>query len=257
MNWFKVEIAQVNGPPFTEAEDDELGTWLRLYAYCAEQENGGRIAGAKRMSARAMMRALGVDAETLQQSPETLWRWDGDDLLIEGYNHAQEEKCRSLRERAATGGKAKGKAYAKASAKAGGSTDKRRGDKSRVEENPSPPSEDRGAEPKKSPKTSKEGLEFADWFRSTLPAKTQLKRNWRDDFAKTFDDLVRLDERTPEEIRRVSSWAREDEFWSGNFMSPTKLRKRNGDGIRYFDVFAAKMKQESSQQPKKDWTEML
>lgn len=88
---------------------------------------------------------------------------------------------------------------------------------------------------------SSDGLIFADWFKSTLPASINLPSNWRTSFAKDFDELVRLDKRDPDEIRRVSEWARSDSFWKSNFMSPAKLRKRNKDGIQTFDVLVAKM----------------
>jgi hypothetical protein len=48
---------------------------------------------------------------------------------------------------------------------------------------------------------SSDGLIFADWFKSTLPATTNLGPNWRNSFAETFDELVRLDKRDPEETR--------------------------------------------------------
>ena len=94
---------------------------------------------------------------------------------------------------------------------------------------------------------SPEGIEFAIWFKSTLPKKINLTSNWQQSFAESHDELVRLDKRSPEEIRTVSQWARSDGFWQTNFMSPAKLRKRNGDGITYFDVFAEKMKQPTGQ----------
>jgi hypothetical protein len=95
---------------------------------------------------------------------------------------------------------------------------------------------------KTSPEVSPEGIQFAHWFKSTLPASVNLKSDWQESFAKAHDDLVRLDHRSPEEIRQVCQWARSDPFWQTNFMSPAKLRKRNGDGITYFDLFAEKMK---------------
>lgn len=89
---------------------------------------------------------------------------------------------------------------------------------------------------------SPEGLAFADWFRSTLDPGAKPASKWREQWAKAFDDMIRLDNRTPEEIRRVSQWARSDSFWSGNFLSPLKLRKTNRDKVQYFDVFAAAMR---------------
>lgn len=100
----------------------------------------------------------------------------------------------------------------------------------------------------RSPKrdNSPEGIQFADWFKSTLPETINLKANWRESFAKAYDDLVRLDNRSPDEIRKVCQWARADSFWKTNFMSPLKLRDRNKGGIQYFDVFAERMKQPSA-----------
>lgn len=90
---------------------------------------------------------------------------------------------------------------------------------------------------------SPEGIQFAHWFKSSLPETVNLKVNWQESFAKVHDDLVRLDKRSPEEIRKVCQWARTDSFWKSNFMAPAKLRDRNTGGIQYFDLFSEKMKQ--------------
>lgn len=89
-----------------------------------------------------------------------------------------------------------------------------------------------------------EESQFANWFKSSLPQDQQdrLPKNWLVTFSKAHRELVRLDNRTPEKIREVCQWARTDSFWQGNFHSPAKLRKRNGDGVLYFDVFSEKMK---------------
>jgi hypothetical protein len=100
--------------------------------------------------------------------------------------------------------------------------------------------------PKKTPpEVSTEGIKFALWFKSTLPESVRLKSDWQESFAKAHDDIVRLDKRTSEEIRQVCEWARTDQFWQSQFMSPAKLRKRNGDGITYFDFFIQQMKPHS------------
>jgi hypothetical protein len=90
---------------------------------------------------------------------------------------------------------------------------------------------------------SSEGINFACWFRDTLPEKTNMPDKWEKSFAQTYDDLVRLDGRNDAEIKRVCQWARNDSFWSSNFQSPAKLRKRNKDGIQYYDVFLEKAHQ--------------
>lgn len=101
---------------------------------------------------------------------------------------------------------------------------------------------------------SPEGIQFAQWFKSSLPESLNLKSNWQHAYAETYDQLVSIDKRTPEQIREVSRWARTDDFWKSNFMSPSKLRDRNSGGIQYFDVFAEKMRQPFGQPSKKPST---
>jgi len=107
---------------------------------------------------------------------------------------------------------------------------------------PIPPAEKKKSKPKDGGTFSQEGIQFAQWFKSSLPETMNLPGNWQETWAKAHDDLVRLDGRTPEEIKAVCQWARTDDFWKTNFMSPAKLRDRNRDKITYYDVFAEKMK---------------
>jgi hypothetical protein len=88
---------------------------------------------------------------------------------------------------------------------------------------------------------SEAGLDFADWFRSTLRERVSLAKRWREEWARAFDDLVRIDLRTHDEIWWVSNWARADSFWAKNFLTPLKLRKRNKEGITYFDYISEQM----------------
>lgn len=56
-----------------------------------------------------------------------------------------------------------------------------------------------------------------------------------------FDKLTRIDGYQPEEIQKAIEWARTDDFWSSNFLSPVKLRNRDKNGVKYIDVFLAKL----------------
>lgn len=47
-------------------------------------------------------------------------------------------------------------------------------------------------------------------------------------WAKHVDDLIRLDERTPDEIRKVIEWCQKDSFWRNNILSTSKLRIQFG-----------------------------
>ncbi|MFP4527693.1 MAG: DUF4373 domain-containing protein [Candidatus Kapaibacterium sp.] len=88
-----------------------------------------------------------------------------------------------------------------------------------------------------------EAQEFANWFLSTLEPEQQKrlarqKAKWAD----TFDKLIRIDKRSPEEIYAVTEFARKDErFWKANLLSATALRKTNKDGVTKFDTIKAQM----------------
>jgi hypothetical protein len=88
-------------------------------------------------------------------------------------------------------------------------------------------------------------LIFADWFKALLPGTLNLNRNWKKSFAEAYDKMVRIDQRTPEQIRFVCEWARSNSFWQSKLMSPDYLRKRNG-GIMNFDKLAAQASPTSS-----------
>jgi hypothetical protein len=45
-------------------------------------------------------------------------------------------------------------------------------------------------------------------------------------WAKETDLMLRVDHRTPEDIRRVIEWCQADPFWQNNILSVTKLRKK-------------------------------
>ena len=85
---------------------------------------------------------------------------------------------------------------------------------------------------------SADGLAFANWFNKELkpdsvkPTDADLKK-----WAATYDDLIRIDGKTKEQIANAVKWARNDDFWSKNFLSPLKLRSKNRDGVKYIDVF--------------------
>lgn len=89
---------------------------------------------------------------------------------------------------------------------------------------------------------SDDATAFAETFRSMLPGDVKLPRNWLNIWADCYRDLVRLDQRDPKDILAVCEWARNDPFWGTNFYSPAKLRKRNTQGVLYYDVFAQKMR---------------
>lgn len=78
------------------------------------------------------------------------------------------------------------------------------------------------------------------YFPSHLHPKN--KNGW----LKTIDELNRLDKVPFEAITHLVKKTREDEFWSKNFLSMTKLRKTNKDGVKYAIVFNEAIKDENN-----------
>lgn len=94
---------------------------------------------------------------------------------------------------------------------------------------------------RKKKSSSADGIEYAEWFRGSLPKDANLESNWKNKWGVVFDEMVRLDKRDPEDIFDVSEWARKDSFWKLNILTPCKLRRRDKNGLQYFDVIRSRM----------------
>lgn len=46
------------------------------------------------------------------------------------------------------------------------------------------------------------------------------------DWLTAIDRMIRIDERTPEQVERCIRWCQADDFWKANVLSPAKLRQR-------------------------------
>lgn len=68
-----------------------VGWYHLLCLYCAEQVNGGVIQDCKSWTAKQWMLRVGLD--DCPKDVPGLFHWDGDDLIIEGYNVEAEEKA--------------------------------------------------------------------------------------------------------------------------------------------------------------------
>lgn len=92
---------------------------------------------------------------------------------------------------------------------------------------------------------SLEAIQFANWFKSSLPQDQQdgLTKNWLKNYCEAYDAMINLDKRTPEQIREICKWARTDLFWKQQIRTPGKLRERDKQGTKYFEVITERMKQ--------------
>jgi len=66
-----------------------------------------------------------------------------------------------------------------------------------------------------------------------LPKTKPQKRAW----VKIIDDLWRLDGYHPRKVFVICQRVKKDEFWNQQFLSITKLRKANKDGMKYIKYF--------------------
>lgn len=72
--------------------------------------------------------------------------------------------------------------------------------------------------------------------KQTRPKTKKEKLKWLSE----LDKLQRLDGYNPRQIYLICSKVRNDNFWSQNFLSITKLRQKNKDGIKYIQSFEYK-----------------
>lgn len=82
-----------------------------------------------------------------------------------------------------------------------------------------------------------------NFFPSHLqPKNEKQKKGWLE----TLDKLKRIDKIDLKIVECIVKKVREDDFWSKNFLSLTKLRKKNKEGIMYIVVFSEKFKNNES-----------
>ncbi len=69
------------------------------------------------------------------------------------------------------------------------------------------------------------------------PVTESQKNNWLD----CIEKLNRIDGIDFREIYKIAKWGLQDDFWSKNFYTILKLRKKNSEGILYATVFKSQM----------------
>jgi hypothetical protein len=88
---------------------------------------------------------------------------------------------------------------------------------------------------------------FIDFFDDEFKPKTEEQiKNWADCLRK----LIEIDKFSEIDIGNIIKWAREDAFWTKNFMSLLKLREKNKEGIKYIEVFKHQMNCNGNKQRK-------
>lgn len=112
MNWLNIRLVSLRCPEYIGSDPVSRATWWNIVAYCAEQENGGRIEGAKNWKCRQWQQTCGVMLEEVI-SARKLMTWDGDDLVIWNYPKEKEDEVKVKREAGKVGGNRSGEARTK------------------------------------------------------------------------------------------------------------------------------------------------
>lgn len=108
MEWINIYAPTLRAPEYIGSEPAARAAWLNVMVYCAEQENGGRIAGAANWKDRQWQQTCGVTREEiLAAAPLITIR--GNDVFVWRYPADKEEEVRAKREAGSRGGKAKRK----------------------------------------------------------------------------------------------------------------------------------------------------
>lgn len=84
MEWLNIKIATLRAPEYIGSKPVERATWINVFAYSCEQENGGRLAGAASWKDRQWQQACGVTSREVRAADKLL-RVEGDDVLVYAY----------------------------------------------------------------------------------------------------------------------------------------------------------------------------
>lgn len=97
MNWLNFETTILHSPQYIGCKPTARATWLNVMLWCATQENGGRIQGAREWGNRQWQQTCGVTLKEVD-SAAPLLSWDGNDLIAWSYPLEKEEEVRENRE---------------------------------------------------------------------------------------------------------------------------------------------------------------
>lgn len=107
MDWLNFHIpTSGRSPEYIGSSPTERGAWLSVLIYACTIECGGRIPGAANWKDRQWQQAAGVTLDEVRAA-DRLMRFDGDDLIVNGYPAEAEKQVRKNRKSAKAGGMAK------------------------------------------------------------------------------------------------------------------------------------------------------
>lgn len=106
MNFINLHTDFLRSETYLGAEPIERATWLNLLAWCASQENGGVIKGAKTWTDRKWQQLCGITLKEVETMSE-LYAFSGDNLVVFSYPVEKEAEVKAKREAGKKGGRPK------------------------------------------------------------------------------------------------------------------------------------------------------
>lgn len=104
MDWLNIHRSTLAAEQFLGCEPTQRATWLCLMAYCADQENGGRIEGASEWGDRKWQQVVRVTKSEVSESCP-LWSWENGAVVVWAYPAEKEAEVRRNRENGGKGGR--------------------------------------------------------------------------------------------------------------------------------------------------------
>ena len=108
MEYINVPLYVARSSEYVGAEPVQRATWFSLMAWSCDQENMGRITGARYWGDRRWMQTCGVMASEVAESCG-LFHWDGDDLIVTFYPEDAQREIERKREIARVNGRKGGR----------------------------------------------------------------------------------------------------------------------------------------------------
>lgn len=108
MEYINIPLYVIRSNEYIGADPTQRATWLSLVAWSCDQENMGRIAGARSWGDRRWMQSCGVMASEVAESCG-LYRWEEDDLVISFYPADAQREIERKREIARANGRKGGR----------------------------------------------------------------------------------------------------------------------------------------------------
>ncbi len=104
MDWLNIHRSTLAAEAFLGCDPVQRATWLCLMAYCADQENGGRIEGASEWGDRKWQQVVRITKEEALTVCD-LWQWVDGVLIVWSYPAEKEAEVKRNRQNGGRGGR--------------------------------------------------------------------------------------------------------------------------------------------------------